>query len=753
VFGSEPPFVPILLPTRKSAARWRWPSLAVKLLLAVFLGALASAWADQEAAGDSGAAPESTEPSAQQASDAPPIEPEPQPPSDTENTADSADQIDALVHTGTQAPAPTAESNLMARAVLLDNIKAVAWLRDHMSRYYDEPESPASGQDKIRHDAWSEAAALALQNPVESERARLFNMLVDANTDWAGSVDRAVYRHYQINWARVPAGHADGESLLAYTVATGDVVLLRHAIELGALRGGASTESAGDALATALRLRRLDLLQALVDAGASPMAPTSRDWTPLALAIDTSRTKPEHQPESSDQARDFRHASVEILLRALTPDQVRAANTPASTLITTAFDAHDPSVISQLVKAGFTLGQVPLNRLAAKLVDGDADLQAILTANTDSAAPENQAIGNRNGALAQALRDMIDQGDNATLDHLFVLRRNDFVFNANDRWHLARLMDAVWTDAIDALIKRGATIDDRMQQKVVDSMLPGAIGHMLKSTGSAIENFCITPEKSDPPLVNALTYLNDAQWQQWLDLGLARLRVCDAADAPPLNMVATALLSNPFSLVGQRKTYIPQRIIQLRQAGMKAANFAALGLPAPQVEFGNDPAMQALVSALGTPLEHDQAAGSGQPDAASRVWFKITGQSQYADGSEVGQPLTVKIEGIDPMASSLRAQIQADDSEVHPLVFEDKPEAVAELEGQPRLIALWAPEMKTSLAFELPVPDLPRLKSITIALVPPPDRPASTPVSTVAQINAANELRLGGGALKKPPAP
>ena len=772
--------------------------------MAACLGALASAWANQDPASDSGALTESAKPPANQASDAAPSVPPNT--SDTTDSAEGADMPDPAP-ADTQAPAPIAESNLMARAALRGNIEAVSRLRDQMPRYYDRSDSDGGGRDKMRRDAWSEAAALALQNPVESKRATLFNMLVDADTDWASPVDQIVYQHYQTHWEQVPASQAYGESLLAYTVATGDIALLGHALALGALHGGTqATEYAGDALATALRLRRLDLLEMLVQAGASPMASTSKDLMPLELAIDTQRTQPDHQKESPDEEQNFRHASVEILLRALTPEQVRAANRPESTLITAAFDAHDPAMISRLVQAGFTLGQVPLNRLTAKLMEGDTDLQAMLASGLNAPDPKGENTDKHNSALAQALRDVIDQGDFAILDHLFILRRNDFVFNPADRWHLARLMNAVWIDAIESLIQHGEKMNDEMQQKVVDSMLPGAISYMLKTTGSAIEKFCLTHSESELPLVNAITYLDATQWQQLLDLGIAHLRACtDSADVPPLNTLAAALLGNPFSLVGERKFQIPERITQLRQAGMKEADFSMPGLRGLPGGFGDDPAMQNLISALGTPPQSDQPA-SGTPDPAlagtyrsekqeagpqlqlrtdgrfnwfvndgaakglhaegrweaingkvvltsdarePHVWFKITGQSQYADGPDVGQPLSVQIKGLDLM-DGLRAQIDADESEVHPLLFKDQFEAVTELESKPQLVALWVPAMKNSRAFEVPIPDLPRLKSITITLVPVASA-LSMPGNTVAQINDADELRIGNELFKKSP--
>ena len=98
-------------------------------------------------------------------------------------------------------------------------------------------------------------------------------------------------------------------------------------------------------------------------------------------------------------------------------------------------------------------------------------------------------------------------------------------------------------------------------------------------------------------------------------------------------------------------------------------------------------------------------------------WFKVTAQTQYADGPDTGQPLTLLVDvGKNRVSESIQTVVQASVDDMRWLRLEPNVESTFTLKGQPRIAALWFPEMEAVLASEVALPDLPRLKSVTLTL-------------------------------------
>ncbi|MDR0481385.1 MAG: hypothetical protein LBG66_05815, partial [Gallionellaceae bacterium] len=423
-----------------------------------------------------------------------------------------------------------------------------------------------------------------------------------------------------------------------------------------------------------------------------------------------------------------------------------------------------------------------------------------------------------NRSLVDAIGYAALLGNAAILDRLLALPHDDAALNRYKQQELTQLATYGRTDALELLRQRGWEMDDAMRLQAVNSMRPDAISYVLKTSGGAIEDFCITPSRYDggSPLSNAIQYYPEKRWQQLISLGIARLQGCarakddderdDPANGNPMNQIAIALLLDPFSMSDQHKRYVPERIKQLREAGMNAADFSTPTMRGfAAAGFSSEPALQPLLSALGVSapqrpaskgnpshpstlvgvyyggmgevgtgltLRADgrfqwfmsygaidkQATGSWEvidrqviftPDVQPpHTWFKIADTSQYADGAATGQPLTIKIAGVsNHLTPFFEGRIYDDTGKFGRLHMNDQFETEVKLEGQPRTIALWFEQMETRVAAEVAVPDIPRLKSITIT-VTPPSKPPSAPFNEVAEISDGG-LLIGGTLYRK----
>ena len=105
-------------------------------------------------------------------------------------------------------------------------------------------------------------------------------------------------------------------------------------------------------------------------------------------------------------------------------------------------------------------------------------------------------------------------------------------------------------------------------------------------------------------------------------------------------------------------------------------------------------------------------------------WFKVTAQTQYADGPDAGQPFTVLVDVSKvPRLNNILIEVQASADDLQRLRVEPNVDSVFTLKGQPRIAALWFRQMEPTLASEVTLPDLPRLQSVTLTLQLPQERP------------------------------
>ena len=444
--------------------------------------------------------------------------------------------LDAFIQTGTRPRPPDIEDNLIADAAYAGDADTVAWLQAQLPRYYD-----MSGFHETHLDAWTDAAISALGIKDKALRAKLFNMLTSSDTD--------PYR--QAYYGRREYGSSLHTSLLASVVAAGDMDLLRQTIAMGAKTGSAKTgddarlQSASESLITALRMRRLDLIETLLAVGASPMYPVTMGYkfTPLSYSVDNALYTygTEQSLNATEDGRKFRYASAEMLLRALAPEQVRAANTPESTPMRKVIHAGDPALLDLFVKAGFSLGVLSLSDLfdaLPKEPTGSFDIaNAMLDAGVGS---DGKDVDDH---LVYAIGKVALLGNAALLDRLLALRPNNSKLNDDERKQLAGLIFDGQINALELLRARGWQMDHEVSQRAVDSMKPEIISYMLKVTGSPIESFCITPYQDFTRQYTGYDSAADAirarqpeRWQQLVALGIDRLKPCTKEN--PMNWSA-----------------------------------------------------------------------------------------------------------------------------------------------------------------------------------------------------------------------
>jgi hypothetical protein len=262
----------------------------------------------------------------------------------------------------------------------------------------------------------------------------------------------------------------------------------------------------------------------------------------------------------------------------------------------------------------------------------------------------------------------------------------------------------------------------------------------------------------------------------------------DAENPSPLTAFATDLLSDPFVITGHRKTVLPERVRQLRAQGMESADFAEPNLRTAFNHSGREPALQDLLMALGasalkqssslapadsararpaTPVGNykmegvreaafnlrlkdngrfNWAASYGAVDkyaegnwhvsddkviftsdvSAPFNWFKIKDKTQHPEGPDVGQPLTINVDvGKSRLLNNIQVGVQTGSSKLRFLSVDDSRGATVTLDSQPKLAALWFSQMETVLASEVALPNLPRLKSVTLALQVPRKGPTT----------------------------
>ena len=743
----------------------------------------------------------------------------------TEGTA----VLDAFLRLGTSPPAANGDENLLLRAAFAGNADAVAWLQKRLPRHYDDDDASENLDEADRaratppqRDAWGEAAAWALDSPFTVQRLAIFKLLVRGDTDWAsGGSDRSENTYM----ARLDARYrtpAFGDSLLARVVATGDAALLDIALSLNAVRSSdaafeakksrrdfdAETGSAsGDALVQALLMQRADLLQRLLTAGASPVAWASGQTTPLVVSVNRKAVDPNGRRKPlSAQDRTFYAATFDSFLKQLTPEQIRAGDTPERTPLKDAFDfgsdTQDWGLVNKLVAAGFSPGKLPLsylekaiindrNVLALAMLDGGiASQSSTVLTQVDYLTDSNEDFSNAVVWAAFLVQREV-------LDRLLALRTPSATLSPAELRIMIQLVDAGRVDAVKLLQSRGWVVDRTLNQPAINSMKPAVIDFVLKTTHSTLAGLCISvePKFGLSPLLDAMYWLDDAAWQQLLALGVARLPGCaaqpsedriapvagreaavDKTPVPlPMTTLAQRVLSDRFAVSGFRKERLPARIAQLRQQGMQKADFGDSGAGPVLNRAAGEAALWPVLAALEAPMPAKAPAGAlashparlvgsyrlhasretavnlrlkadgrfkwsmiygasdryaeGQwHEAGGKVvftsdpstpfnWFKVTAQTQYADGPDTGQPFSLLVDaGKIEILDGIRTEVQASADETWWLRVKPSVESTFTLKGQLRNAALWFPQMNTVLASEVALPDLPRLKSVTLTL-------------------------------------
>ena len=276
----------------------------------------------------------------------------------------------------------------------------------------------------------------------------------------------------------------------------------------------------------------------------------------------------------------------------------------------------------------------------------------------------------------------------------------------------------------------------------------------------------------------------------------------------PMTTLAMLVLSDPFAVNGFRKERLIARIAQLRQQGMQKADFGENGAGPLLNRAAGEAALRPVLAALEapTPPKVKAPAGAATPRPARLVgsyrlhasreaagnlqlkadgrfewsmiygasdryaqgrwhvaggkvvfasdptppfnWFKVTAQTQYADGPDTGQPLTLLVDvGESRLLEHIQTEVQASADDVRRLSLEANVESTFTLKGRPRSAALWFPQMEAVLASEVALPDLPRLKSVTLTLQLPQQAPA-TAFNEVMRADAEG-LHMGNSVYKK----
>ena len=770
--------------------------------------------------------------------------------------------LDAFVSLGTRPPPVTADQNLLARAAYAGNPPAVAWLQKQLPRYYGgDTNNGGAG----KRDAWSEAAIWALETPFKEKRLPIFQLLVNAKTDWASLEGRGFREHYLVGLNSNNRSSSFGHSLLPRTVAAGDVALLDLALSLNAVRrtevgpdaskamrkvaDGADSPT-GDALVQAMLMQRGDLLQRLLVAGASPLALTSSGTTPLAVAVNPQAASRYGDAKPlSKEGREFFTSSLDVFLKGLTPAQIRASDTPERTPLRDAIGssrrATDSVLVDKLVAAGFSPANLPIRYLVTALESHntglalamlDAGLGKIRTPSKPGGATDDE----KDMAMAMALAALAANGP--VLDRLQALRTPGISLTPAEFETMSRLADAGRLDAMKLLQSRGWVIDRTMNQPALNTMRPAVIDFVLKTTRSSMEGLCIEQSPhglrpnqgfESPALVNAMYWLDDAEWQQLLASGITQLKSCpldkdndpsgrstdtaggaepiEAALLPrPMTLAAVAVLSDPFAVVGTRKASLPARIAQLVAQGMKPPDFSDAALKEALEPSTAEPGLSAVLAALGAPASVTPEKTAAKPETAADAarlhprslvgtwqpphggelaqmlelkadgrfdwsvsygavdryaqgnwsadggkvvftsdpiapfnWFKLTGQSQYSDGPELGQPFTVSVDvGEIRFLDDIRAELQAAPGEFINLRIQPGTANTVKVRGQPRTLALWFSDMESMLANEVALPALPRLKSVTLTL----QLPVQAPSPRVHEVMALDAEGLRSGA-------
>ena len=751
----------------------------------------------------------------------------------TEGTA----VLDAFARMGTSPRAVDGDENLFSHAAFAGNADALAWLQKHLPRYYDEAafknldeegNAQATPPTPPQRDAWGEAAAWALETPFTAQRPAIFKLLGREDTDWAGSANwasRASERVEKTYLSRLYAHNSTplfGSSLLVRVVATGDAALLEIALSLNAVRSSDAAfeaqkskrksfddagSASGDALVQALLMQRADLLQRLLTAGASPLAWATDQTTPLAVSANgKAADRYGDKKPLSAQDRTFYAATFDSFLKQLTPEQIRAGDTPERTPLKDAFDfgsdTQDWGLVNKLVAAGFSPGKLPLSYLEKAIIN-DRNVLALamldggIASQSSTVLTQVDYLTDSNEDFSNAIRWAAFNARREVLDRLLALRRPSATLSTAELGIMIWLLDLGRVDAIKLLQSRGWVVDRTLNQPALNSMRPAVIDFVLKTTSSTLAGLCIPADTTFgwPPLTDAIYLRDDATWQQLLALGVARLPGCAAqpsedriapvagreaaVDKTPVPLPMTALandvLSDPFALVGFSKERLPARIAQLRQHGMQKADFGDSGAGSILRKAAGETALQPLLAALEAPLPAKALAGAAASHPArlvgsyrldasggtdvnlqlkadgrfewSRIfgafdryaqgqwheaggkvvfasdptppfnWFKVTAQTQYADGPDTGQPLTLLVDvSKNRVLKSIQIVVEASADETWWLHVKPNVESTFTLKGQPRSAALWFPEMKTILASEVALPDLPRLKSVTLTL-------------------------------------
>lgn len=466
--------------------------------------------------------------------------------------------------------------------------------------------------------------------------------------------------------------------------------------------------------------------------------------------------------------------------------------------------------------------RLSLDAMAEAVAAGNFKLaNAMLDAGAGRPSPDQKNTEDRDKALDKAIESAALQKNTAMLDRLLDLRPSGSQMSGNELGILYRILRKGRIDALELLSKRGWEINKDIAEFAINSMRPEVIQYALKTTGKKIEDFCMFG-KLNPidykPLAEAIKDYPPEKWQKLLNTGIANIKFCDEdlrnifedpKDRKTLNIIGVDFFTKPFSMVGQRKEYIPQRITQLRQAGMEAADFSQTSLGHLVTYLSNGTTHQKLISALGppplnAPRSSDQnqnlpanlvgtykageaggyfnaklelhpngrfhsslfmfmVTGGVERNSAGKwevldnklvltsdsqtphTWFKITQKSQYTSGSDIGQPLVIKFENLGD-DDFIRVEVHGENGEYKELKSHEN-EFEALLKSKPKTLAVSSFKTGASDAYEIALPDIPRLKSITVEFTPPP-KPINMPFNATGEFDA-EKLRIEGVNYKK----
>ncbi len=566
-----------------------------------------------------------------------------------------------------------------------------------------------------------------------------------------------------------------------------------------------------------MALHRTDLVQRLLAAGASVLTPGRDRKSALSIALDP-RSMPGEQPIAPSAANEnFFDEVIPSMLATLKPREVRRFDTAADSPLVAAVNAQGPrwrEWFDKLVGAGFSLDRIPLDSFVRVLRHGDVPLaMAILDAGLGDVRKEPDTSG-RSGrddeAFGEAVYTAATREYWGVLERLLTMRKPAVRAADWQRNVMVRLAAKNQVRALGVLRDHGWVFDTEATQLALDMMSPDGIANALEYSGVALRSLCLSSDTAEQsPLLTAVYLMPEPQWQTLLADGLAGLASCaveSGSDALrpdgnleqengksvsqplPMTVLAAALLQDPFSMAGERRTMVPRRIAELRRHGMAPADLRSEAMTATVAIASNLPELQPTLRELGAdagPAPIGKAASQssqslppnlvgtyhavgtreasiglrlqadgrfewamsyGASDRFARGtwraangnivfesdpiapfdWFKITGYTQYPEGAAVGQPTRFDVDVGGARLDSVYGKVYAGSHNVYS--FTARPNAYSAQvtpKTRPTTVALWFRESQAPLATELASPNVERLKSVSVALQQPDESPAS----------------------------